>query len=143
MNVNNRHIPGRLSLLFLLLFIQQIAGFIPGLSFSQVQASDKNRKLHALLFHPEAPFQLNIPIRFLEDAPDEREPVLHAKHNRRRTRFCITAPSQQLNLVPRLPQLQNNLAHYIPEQENKTGIYLQQDAFLPAYYTFLFRYTLF
>lgn len=59
----------------------------------------------------------------------------------RKKRFYLNNTTQQSSYTTRFSQLEHNLEFYIPKRENKTGIYQQQHAFLPAYYSFLSRYT--
>lgn len=64
--------------------------------------------------------------------------------SRRKSRYYLSVASQQFSAATRISTLDTvNPALKIFIKENKTGEYLQQDAFLPAYYTFLFRFTLF
>jgi hypothetical protein len=56
-------------------------------------------------------------------------------------RYYLNTTNQASSYTTRFLQLQHNLEFYIPIQENKTGVYQQQRAFLPAYYSFLSRYT--
>ncbi|QHS59302.1 hypothetical protein [Chitinophaga agri] len=59
----------------------------------------------------------------------------------RKKRFYLNSTTQQSSYTTRFSQLEHNLVFYIPTRENKTGVYQQQHAFLPAYYSFLSRYT--
>jgi hypothetical protein len=59
----------------------------------------------------------------------------------RKRKYILNTASPLSSHTTRFIQLQLNLEFYIPEQENKTGVYQQQRAFLPAYYSFLSRYT--
>lgn len=93
-------------------------------------------------------FFLHLPHSLMEDLPediteDQIAYISRAHEPRHKRRFYISATSQQYSFTTRLQQLQLLLAQYVPGNENKTGIYQWHDAFLPAYYKFLFRYTLF
>ncbi|WPQ61328.1 hypothetical protein SIO70_23505 [Chitinophaga sancti] len=93
-------------------------------------------------------FFLHLPISLMEDLPEDLTEnqiafISRAHEPRHKRRFYISATSQQYSFTTRLQQLQLLLAQYVPGNENKTGIYQWHDAFLPAYYKFLFRYTLF
>lgn len=93
-------------------------------------------------------FFLHLPHLLMEDLPediteDQIAYISRAHDPRQKRRFYISATSQQYSFTTRLQQLQLLLVQYIPGNENKTGIYQWHDAFLPAYYKFLFRYTLF
>ena len=92
--------------------------------------------------------QLHFPENLQDELPEEltEDPAIHyvrQHESRHRRRFYITSAAQQYSFTTRLQQLQLYLGQYIPADEKKTGIYQWQDAFLPAYYSFLFRYTLF
>lgn len=73
----------------------------------------------------------------LEDAPTH----LNTVKVPRRRKYILNTASQLTSYTTRFLQLQLNTEFYIPVQENKTGVYQQQHAFLPAYYSFLSRYT--
>ncbi|WP_343691404.1 hypothetical protein [Chitinophaga sp.] len=93
-------------------------------------------------------FFIHLPHSLMEDIPediteDQVAFIFRAHEPRHKRRFYISVTSQQYSFTTRLQQLQLLLDQYIPEDEDKTGIYQWHDAFLPAYYKFLFRYTLF
>ncbi|CAL1519933.1 hypothetical protein [Chitinophaga sp. MM2321] len=82
-----------------------------------------------------------IPVQVEADDADVPE-VIHTTKHRRKTRYYLTASSQQFSLATRVAYIDSyNFAQSCYIQENKTGEYGQQKAFLPAYYTFLFRFT--
>lgn len=81
--------------------------------------------------------------RLATDAPDNLESAFHRKKVPFKRRYYLATSKQHLSHSSRIFQLPYNLEPFVPIQENKTGIYQQQHAFLPAYYNFLFRYTLF
>lgn len=91
---------------------------------------------------------IHLPHTLMEDIPEDLTEdqvafIFRAHEPRHKRRFYISVTNQQYSFTTRLQQLQLLLAQYIPEDEDKTGIYQWHDAFLPAYYKFLFRYTLF
>lgn len=93
-------------------------------------------------------FFLHLPISLMEDLPEDLTEdqiafIFRAHEPRHKRRFLISVSQQQYSFTTRLQQLQLLLLQYMPGDENKTGIYQWHDAFLPAYYKFLFRYTLF
>lgn len=93
-------------------------------------------------------FFLHLPISLMEDLPEDLTEdqiafIFRAHEPRHKRRFLISVTSQQYSFTTRLQQLQLLLVQYMPGNENKTGIYQWHAAFLPAYYQFLFRYTLF
>lgn len=93
-------------------------------------------------------FFVHLPHSLMEDIPediteDQVAFIFRAHEPRHKRRFYISVNNQQYSFTTRLQQLQLLLDQYIPEDEDKTGIYRWHDAFLPAYYKFLFRYTLF
>lgn len=126
----------------LLLCIIHVAIGIPGSSFTGMQLFTMERGMQ----HANSPFLVNnTPDNFGQDLPDEPEEVTQAKNNRRRLRFLNTVSSSQFNISQRIVQEVENLAYAyaLYKDVNKTGIYQQQDSFLPAYYNFLFRFVLF
>lgn len=93
-------------------------------------------------------FFIHLPLSLMEDVPEDLTEdqvtfLFRATEPRHKRRFYISVASQQYSFTTRLQQLQLLLDQYVPEDEDKTGIYQWHDAFLPAYYKFLFRYTLF
>jgi len=98
--------------------------------------------------HKPSNFFIHLPHFFMEDiledlTEDQMGFLFRATEPRHKRRYLISVASQQYSFTTRLQQLQLLLDQYIPEDEDKTGIYQWHDAFLPAYYKFLFRYTLF
>lgn len=82
-----------------------------------------------------------VPVHMEEEEPAGHELTKNVKH-RRKPRLYISGSSRQYNFESyalfKLPQ-DLNLSIFIPQ--NKTGEYRFQHAFLPAYYSFLFRLT--
>lgn len=74
---------------------------------------------------------------------DDGKEVLRATKNKKKTRYYLNASSRQFSLSQRIVYPEDKQEYYIHEKENKSGVYQWLDAFLPAYYNFLFRYTLF
>ncbi len=128
--------------LFLFICVQHATGFIPGLSASmEAKACMKRSQVRPLLLDLQDAFQLP-PQLLPADAEDDQASIRNAQ-SRRRLRFYQTASGQQFNFSARAVHFQYEHSHALIAQENKAGVYQHQDAFLPAYYTFLFRYTLF
>jgi hypothetical protein len=75
------------------------------------------------------------------EQPDDMNVFVRATKVPRKKRYYLNTTTQQSSYTTRFSQLEHNLEFYIPKQENKTGVYQQQHAFLPAYYSFLSRYT--
>ncbi|NSL90596.1 hypothetical protein [Chitinophaga solisilvae] len=134
------HILKRWSYICLLLIIQLTAGIMPSFASHRhlllqeinVQAAREDY-LEGLISR--------IPVQ-LEADDTEAPDVIHATKHRRKTRYYLSASSQQFSIATRVAYIDSN---YISQscyiQENKTGEYNGQKAFLPAYYTFLFRFT--
>ncbi|MBO9151298.1 MULTISPECIES: hypothetical protein [Chitinophaga] len=80
------------------------------------------------------------PVHMEEDEPVHE--IAKTPKHRRKSRLYISGASRQYSFenyaIFRLPQ-NPTLSIFIPE--NKTGEYRFQHAFLPAYYSFLFRLT--
>jgi hypothetical protein len=74
---------------------------------------------------------------------DEKTEVVRTTQNKKKTRYYLNASSRQFSLSQRIVYPEDKQEYYIHEKENKSGVYRWLDAFLPAYYNFLFRYTLF
>lgn len=75
------------------------------------------------------------------DQEEDIQLVFGVKKVPRRKRYYINSTYQSSSYTTRFLQFQYNQEFYIPVRENKTGVYMQQHAFLPAYYSFLSRYT--
>lgn len=86
---------------------------------------------------------VEVPSAFLVNGLEDDDASVRAKQSRRRGRFYISSPSKQFNFTPQVAPDQTDRMLWPEQEEKKTGVYLQQDAFLPAYYQFLFRFTLF
>jgi hypothetical protein len=125
--------------------VKAYAGMPKGdLTFKQQQTHHHHHRFDLKPSH----FFLHLPTSLLEDIPedfteDQFALILRAHADRHKRRYYISTASQQYSFTNRLQQLQLLLVQYIPGNEKKTGIYQWHDAFKPAYYKFLFRYTLF
>gem|GEM_PF-6085294 len=136
----NRHIMRRFLLYFLL-----FCGLLTG---------------HSAVVHAKSPFKQKslcferlfdhekIEIRCIDsedlgiEEPEDVPVFLRVTKVPRKKRYYLNSPSQSASsYTTRFTQLEHNLEFYIPVQQNKTGVYQQQSAFLPAYYSFLSRYT--
>jgi hypothetical protein len=135
----NRHILRRF-----LLYILLLCGLMTG-QHAVVQAKSlKQSKMLCFerLFDHETihiPYIDNGDTKLEEE--DEIELIFRVKKIPRKRRYYITSNTQSSGYTTRLLQIQYNHIFYIPLRENKTGVYRQQHAFLPAYYSFLSRYT--
>jgi hypothetical protein len=136
---NYRHISQRV-----LLFLVLLAGFQTGFPATlQAKALLKGTCIERLFDHEEVVIPHILNDHFADDMPDDTEPVFYNKKVPPKRRFYIATSTQQFSYTSRFIHLPYDLVPGVPVQENKTGVYQQQHAFLPAYYTFLFRYTLF
>lgn len=79
----------------------------------------------------------------LSQQDDDGKEVIRTTRNKKKTRYYLNASSRQFSLSQRIVHPEDKQEYYILEKENKSGVYQWLDAFLPAYYNFLFRYTLF
>jgi len=79
----------------------------------------------------------------LSQQDDDGKEVIRATKNKKKTRYYLNASSRQFSINQRIVYPEDKQDYYIQEKETKSGVYQWLDAFLPAYYNFLFRYTLF
>ncbi|HVI47080.1 MAG TPA: hypothetical protein VM802_19545 [Chitinophaga sp.] len=75
------------------------------------------------------------------EADDDTPDCIHATKHRRKTRYYISASSQQFSIATRVAYIDAGIAQSSYTEEEKTGEYVYQKAFRPAYYSFLFRLT--
>lgn len=121
-----------------LLCIQLATGFVPTFAAHRhflheirVQQAQQDQLLH--LVH-------KIPVQL--EADDDGMDVWQVTKHRRKTRWYLTASAPQVSTATRIVYLDpDNTARSICLTENKTGEYVRQKSFLPAYYSFLFRFT--
>lgn len=141
MAVNNRYII-RWLLLSIMLISCMMEGICaaPALKESPLKAS-KTLSFERLFDHEtiHIPYIDNSHVEVEEEC--DVQPFLTDKKSSRRKRYYINNNSQNSSYTSRFLQIQYNQEFYIPLRQNKTGIYMQQHAFLPAYYSFLSRYT--
>ncbi|RBL88761.1 hypothetical protein [Chitinophaga flava] len=139
--VTQRHILKRWMYVCFLLLLQLTTGVIPSLAAHQrlllqeikIQAAREDY-LESLL--AKLPPQLNT------DEPEDVDEVIHATKHRRKTRYYLSASSQQFSIATRVAYIDSDyLSQSCHINEGKTGEYVRQKAFLPAYYSFLFRFT--
>jgi hypothetical protein len=134
----NRHILRRF-----LLYILLLCGLMTG-QHAVVQA--KSLKQGKMLCFERLFDHETIHIPYIDDGDnrleeDDVQLTVRIKKIPRKRRYYITSNTQSTGYTTRLLQIQYNYNFYIPLRENKTGVYRQQHAFLPAYYSFLSRYT--
>jgi hypothetical protein len=109
-----------------------------------MQAAIANKKAPAAdsaAFRSDSLAGLSHPDHIIED--EDGKEVFRATPKKKKQRFYLNASSRQFDYSQRILYPENRQAYYIQEKENKSGVYQWHDAFLPAYYNFLFRYTLF
>lgn len=122
--------------LLFLVCIQHIAGFTIPVHAGVVP---EDVQMIELELQPE----IELPSVFLTHHAEDEDASIRAKQSRRRGRFYLNPATKQFNFTQQVTPDQADKM-FRPEKEvKKTGVYLQQDAFLPAYYQFLFRFTLF
>jgi len=129
--------------LFLFLCMQHVTCFIPGLSapMEAKAACVKRDHVKPLLLDLQSAFHL--PPKLLPVDMEDDWASIRNSQSRRRLRFYQTAASQQFNFSAKIVHFAYDHSKVCVTEENKAGVYQHQDSFLPAYYTFLFRYTLF
>ncbi|HEY1165696.1 MAG TPA: hypothetical protein VGE90_11030 [Chitinophaga sp.] len=109
-----------------------------------IQSATANKKLvQADTIHHVINFSDYAHIFDLSQQDDEGTEVIRATKNKKKTRYYLNASSRQFSINQRIVYPEDKQDYYILEKENKSGVYQWLDAFLPAYYNFLFRYTLF
>jgi hypothetical protein len=74
---------------------------------------------------------------------EDGKEFIRATRSKKKTRYYLNASSRQFSINQRIVYPEDKQGYYIHEKETKSGVYQWLDAFLPAYYNFLFRYTLF
>ncbi len=122
--------------LLFLVCIQHLAGFV-----IPAHAGVMPVEMHMIEIDLQP--EVELPSVFLTNNQEDDDASVRAKQSRRRGRYYLNAASKQFNFTQQVAPDQTDKTFRPEMEENKTGVYLQQDAFLPAYYNFLFRYTLF
>lgn len=84
----------------------------------------------------------SLPHSAVEEDEDGKE-VIRATSKKKKQRYYLNASSRQFNIGQRILHPEEKQQYYVLGKENKSGVYQWHDAFLPAYYNFLFRFTLF
>jgi hypothetical protein len=133
------HILKRWATVCFLLCIQLVTGALPVLS------AHRHFSLHHISTQLAQQDRLQdlvhkIPVHL--EADDDGTEVWHITKHRRKTRWYLSATAPQVSTATRIvyPDADNTARSiYIPV--NKTGEYERQKSFLPAYYSFLFRFT--
>ncbi|WP_147323512.1 hypothetical protein [Chitinophaga silvatica] len=123
----------------MLLFLQLMAGMIPTFAAHR-QLTLHHNQLRVQATEDRLQNLLNsIPIHL--EADDDGIDTWHLTKNRRKTRYYISANAPQVSTPTRIVYLDTNLsANSIYHPVDKTGEYQKQKSFLPAYYSFLFRF---
>jgi hypothetical protein len=142
---NGGPISKRWTTVILLLCLQLVSGLLPvsgahrhqivyeiqEIKFQMAQQDHLLRLLNKLPVHLEA-----------DDDDNGACDLWHVTRHRHKTRWYISAAAPQVSMATRIVYLDtdsSNQCIYLPE--NKTGEYTYQKSFLPAYYSFLFRFT--
>jgi len=122
----------------------QAAGFFPDISHLQTPAAaaEKQARIAGHLLDEGIFNNLLGKVLHEESGIDGKE-IFRDTPKKRRQRLYISAAIQQFNCSPRILYQYEKPEYCIQIKENKAGEYQWQDAFLPAYYNFLFRFTLF
>lgn len=122
--------------LLFLVCIQHLAGFM---SPAHAGVMPAVAEMIVMDLQPE----VEVPSVFLSQSMEDEDASVRAKQSRRRGRFYIPSAFKQFNFAQQAAPDQTDKMFRPVKEEKKTGVYCQQDAFLPAYYQFLFRFTLF
>lgn len=137
---NRAHILKRWTLVSFLLCLQLVTAFLPSLAAHRHYFLLPD--LHKQQVEQDRLLSLvnKIPVHF--DADDDGAEIWHITKHRRKTRWYLNAAAPQVSTATRIVYLDaDNTARSIHIPENKTGEYGRQKSFLPAYYSFLFRFT--
>jgi len=138
------HIPMKWFYCWLIFSLWQAAGIFPEISHLQTPAAaaDKHAYIAAGVFDAGAFNKLLVKLQS-DEAGINGKKIFRNTPKKRRQRLYISAAIQQFNCSPRISYQYEKPDYSIQIKENKAGEYQWQDAFLPAYYNFLFRFTLF
>lgn len=129
----------RRAMVMMLLFLQLLVGIVPSFAAHRQLLLDKQSNLETSGLSLQA-LLTNLPVHIEID--DDGAESWHLTKHRRRTRFYLSAASPQVSTPSRIVYLDSDLAaKSIYQPVNKTGEYEKFKSFLPAYYTFLFRFT--
>jgi len=107
-----------------------------------IQSASANKKVVAETIHHAVAFD-DFSHAFSVEDDDGGKEMIRATKSKKKTRYYLNASSRQFSINQRIVYPEDKQDYYIQEKENKSGVYQWLDAFLPAYYNFLFRYTLF
>ncbi|WP_143312749.1 hypothetical protein [Chitinophaga eiseniae] len=135
------HIRKRWMFVCLLLIAQLTASVLPSLAAHKHLLFEQIHRQAALEDYLEHLASKLPPHIEADDAADDRE-CIHATKHRRKTRYYLSASSQQFSIATRVGYMDDSgSSQYCLIKENLPGEYARQKAFLPAYYSFLFRFT--
>lgn len=135
------HILKRWMLVFLLLITQLATGVLPSMAAHRHLIFEQIHRQAALEDYLEN-LASKLPPQLETDDPEDDQEAIHATKHRRKTRYYISASSQQFSIATRVAYIEgSNPFNYCLIKENLPGEYGRQKAFLPAYYSFLFRFT--
>lgn len=133
------HILKRWTTVCFLLCLQLVTGSMP------VFSAHRHLMLRDIVIQQSQQNQLEnliskLPVQL--EADDDGTDVWQITKHRRKTRWYLSATAPQVSTATRIVYLDaENTARSIYIPVNKTGEYERQKSFLPAYYSFLFRFT--
>ncbi|WP_145715587.1 hypothetical protein [Chitinophaga japonensis] len=129
---------------WLIFSLWQAAGFFPDSSHLQTPAAAADKQAHITtgIFDDSALSKLLVKLQ-TDEAGMNVKKIFRNTPKKRKQRLYISAAIQQFNCSPRILYQYEKPDYCIQIKETKAGEYQWQDAFLPAYYNFLFRFTLF
>lgn len=132
------HIKRRIMVAMLLL-LQFFAGVIPTFAAHHSLLLTDQLKIQAAQDRLQKVLH-SIPLHLETD--DDGIDAWHLVKHRRKTRYYLSATAPQVSAPTRIVYLDSDLAaKSLYQPVNKTGEYGRQKSFLPAYYSFLFRFT--
>ncbi len=129
----------------LLLSLRQVVGLFPDSGALQIPATAHQKQVQASqqLF-TDTFFTHTVADVLSGETAGETTDMLRASHPKpRKQRYYLNASTQQFSCSPRILYQDDRQDYYVLAKETKGGEYQWHDCFLPAYYTFLFRFTLF
>lgn len=140
--IQDRRILHRMLIVFLVFCMQQAVVFIPGFSAS-IEAKGNIRSVQKLPLLLNDRLDFETPPAFHSTAhEDDWASIRNSTQGRRRLRFYQII-TKEFSTSSKVVQLVYDHSPLVIIKESKGGEYRNQDSFLPAYYSFLFRCALF